>query len=50
LETIFKVDKKKKIKFNWNFFKFFQKKDKTWNNHSNLKELLDYLSAKRVVK
>ncbi len=46
LETIFKVDKKKKIKFNWNFFKFFQKKEKHGYNHSNLKELLDYLSEK----
>ncbi len=46
LETIFKVDKKKKIKFNWNFFKFFQKKEKHGYNHSNLEELLDYLSEK----
>jgi len=46
LETIFKVDKKKKIKFNWNFFKFFQKKKKYGYNHSNLEELLNYLSEK----
>ncbi len=46
LEAIFKVDKKKKIKFNWNFFKFFQKKEKHGYNHSNLEELLDYLSEK----